>query len=78
MKRLTFLIAIDAYLLRKGIIALLNKIPGISVISETGSADNLKNLVSQHQPDFLPPSFKMPLRSMIQTIDYTRKRFLSF
>lgn len=53
MKRLTFLIAIDAYLLRKGIIALLNKIPGISVISETGSADNLKNLVSQHQPDFL-------------------------
>ena len=53
MKRVTFLIAIDAYLLRKGVIALLNKIPGISVIKETGSADNLLNLVNQHQSDFV-------------------------
>ena len=53
MKRVTFLIVIDSYLLRKGITSLLNKIPGINIIRECSSLSHAEKLLVQEQPDYM-------------------------
>ncbi|RPI45191.1 MAG: DNA-binding response regulator [Bacteroidetes bacterium] len=53
MKLPAFILAIDSYLIRKGMAALLNRIPGIRIAGEVGSGPELVSYLRHHHPDFL-------------------------
>ena len=53
MNRVTFLIGIDSYIIRKGIVSILKNISGAKVILDTDHPDILKNQFKEQDPDFL-------------------------
>lgn len=53
MRRVHFILAIDSYLLRKGMAAILQRIPGASVVREFDSVDLLSRYLEHHGTDFL-------------------------
>jgi DNA-binding CsgD family transcriptional regulator len=53
MRRVNFILAIDSYLVRKGVAAVLHRIPGASVLREIDSIDVLTRYLEQHGTDFL-------------------------
>jgi DNA-binding CsgD family transcriptional regulator len=53
IKRVTFLVAIDSYIIRKGIVSILKNISGVWVLLDTDNPDVLKNKFKEEEPDFL-------------------------
>ena len=53
MRRVHFILAIDSYLLRKGMAAILHRIPGASVVKEFDTVDLLSHYLERHGTDFL-------------------------
>ena len=53
MKIEQFILAIDSYLVRKGLASLLNRLPRTRVIREFDSVDPLIRYIKKHGPDFL-------------------------
>lgn len=54
MKRnVTFLVAIDSYIIRKGIVSILKNILGAEVRLDTDNPDILKNHLKEEDPNFL-------------------------
>jgi DNA-binding NarL/FixJ family response regulator len=53
MKLSAFILAIDSYLIRKGMAAILNRIPGIRIAGEVSSGPELTSYLRHHNPDFL-------------------------
>ena len=52
-KRVTFLVAVDSYIIRKGIVSILKNISGAEVLLDTDNPDVLKNKFKEEEPDFL-------------------------
>jgi len=53
MERLQFIVAENSYLIRKGIVSIINRIDGAVVIKEMNSLDNINSEILNHNPDFL-------------------------
>jgi len=53
MKISGFILVIDSYLLRKGVVALLNRIQGVRVLKEYGAEDSFINYLDKHSVDFI-------------------------
>lgn len=53
MNRVGFILAVESYLVRKGLIAVLNRIPGIVVIREFDSAFLLMDFMRERNNDYL-------------------------
>lgn len=53
MKLSGFTLAIDSYLLRKGVATVLNRMPGIRIIGEVSSGSELERYLRHHSTDFL-------------------------
>ncbi len=53
MKKVTFLVAIDSYIIRKGIVSILKNISGSELLLDTDNPDIFKNQVREHAPDFI-------------------------
>lgn len=53
MSGITFIIAVDSYIIRKGIVSILKNISGAKVLLETGSVDIMKNQLKESPPDFI-------------------------
>lgn len=53
MERLQFIVAEKSYLVRKGIVSIINRIEGAVVIKETDSLDNINSEILALNPDFL-------------------------
>ncbi len=53
MRNRGFILAIDSYLVRKGMVSLLNHIPGVRVIREFDAYDPLFQYTKKHGADFL-------------------------
>lgn len=53
MRRSGFIVAIDSWLLRKGMVSLLNRIPGTTIIREFDAGDPLMRYLEHHNVDFL-------------------------
>ena len=53
MKKVSFLIAADSYIIRKGIVYILRNIQGAEVMLDTGNPDVLKNQLKERMPDYL-------------------------
>ena len=53
MKKVSFYIAIDSYIARKGIVSILNNISGSELTLDTDNPDVFKNQVKEQEPDFI-------------------------
>lgn len=53
MKFKGFILVIDSYLVRKGIVAVLNRIQGVRVLKEFGSGDPFMAYLKSHQVDYM-------------------------
>ena len=53
IKRVTFLVAVDSYIIRKGIVSILKNISGAEVLLDTDNPDVLKNKYKEEEPDFI-------------------------
>lgn len=53
MKQVNFILAVESYLVRKGMAVVLQRIPGASVVKEFGSVDLLTRYLEHHGMDFL-------------------------
>jgi len=54
-----FTLAIESYLVRKGMAAILNRIPGVRILGEVGSGPELIRYLGHHHTDFLIISEKL-------------------
>lgn len=53
MNRAGFILAVESWLVRKGMVTLLNRIPGTVVVRELSNADGLEEYLRHHEPDCL-------------------------
>ena len=53
MKKASFLIAIDSYIIRKGVVTILRNISGAELLLDTSSPDMFKNQVKEQEPDYI-------------------------
>ena len=53
MERLQFIVAEKSYLVRKGIVSIINRIEGAVVIKEMDNLDNINSDILNLNPDFL-------------------------
>lgn len=53
MKRVKFIVIEKSYLIRKGIVSIINRIEKASVVFETDSITNLNNELVKYKPDFI-------------------------
>ncbi len=53
MKNVTFIVAIDSYIIRKGIVSILKNISGSGLMLETSNVDVLKNQLKEFSSDFI-------------------------
>lgn len=53
MERLSFIVAEKSYLIRKGVVSIINRIEGAMVIKEMDNLDNINSEILNHNPDFL-------------------------
>jgi len=64
MIRAGFILAVESYLIRKGLASVLNRIPGISVVKEFSNAAGLETYAKTHQADFLVISVSLLDKSL--------------
>ncbi len=53
MNRIGIIVALESYMLRKGMVAILNRIPGVSVIREFESLAPLEKMIQSGNRDLL-------------------------
>jgi len=53
MKRAGFILAVESYLVRKGLATIINRIPGASVVKEFPGPSGLAHYMDSHPSDFL-------------------------
>ena len=53
MKRTRFIVIEKSYLIRKGIVSIINRIEKASVVCELESFENINSEINKHNPDFL-------------------------
>lgn len=53
MKITNFILLIDSYLLRKGLVSLLNRIHGVRVLKEFGANDSFLSYLQSHTVDYI-------------------------
>ncbi len=59
MKRVSFIIAEKSYIIRTGLMKIINSFPETSVIKEVSDIKNLVKLVNNNKPDFLIVNIKL-------------------
>jgi len=69
-RRVTFFVAVDSYIIRKGIVSILKNISGAEVLLDTDNPDRLKNQLKEDDPDFLVLSPKLLEKSLMLFSDY--------
>jgi DNA-binding NarL/FixJ family response regulator len=74
-EKVRILIADDHYIVRMGLIALVNTEPDMEVVAEAADGEQALQLFERFQPDLALLDLRMPGKSGIQTIDEIRKKF---
>ena len=73
--KIRILIADDHYIVRMGLIALVNTEPDMEVIAEAADGSLALELFTKHQPDLMLLDLRMPGKSGIQTMIEIRTTF---
>lgn len=71
------LIADDHYIVRMGLIALVNTEPDMEVVAEASDGNQALELFAKHQPDLVLLDLRMPGKNGIETTIEIRDRFPS-
>ena len=53
MNKVTFFVAVDSYIIRKGIVSILKNLSAVEVLLDTDNPDIFKNYVKEHGSDFI-------------------------
>ncbi len=75
--KIRILIADDHYIVRMGLIALVNTEPDMEVVAEAADGNQALELFAKHHPDLILLDLKMPGKSGIQTAMAIRSKFPS-
>jgi len=73
VKPIRLLLADDHALVRAGIRALINRLPGIEVVAEAGDGREALRLIEQLQPDIALLDITMPALNGFEVLDYVAK-----
>jgi len=65
MKNVTFIVAADSYIIRKGIVSILKNISGTKLMLETGNVDVMKNQLKELSSDFIIVSEALFQKSLL-------------
>jgi DNA-binding NarL/FixJ family response regulator len=76
-EKIRILIADDHYIVRMGLIALVNTEPDMEVVAEAADGNQALDLFAKHHPDLALLDLKMPGKSGIQTAMAIRNKFPS-
>jgi DNA-binding NarL/FixJ family response regulator len=74
-KKIRILIADDHYIVRMGLVALVNTEPDMEVVAEAADGSSALELFARHQPDLALLDLRMPGKGGIQTTREIRDRF---
>jgi DNA-binding NarL/FixJ family response regulator len=74
-KKIRILIADDHYIVRMGLVALMNTEPDMEVVAEAADGNSALELFARHQPDLALLDLRMPGKGGIQTTREIRDRF---
>jgi DNA-binding CsgD family transcriptional regulator len=59
MNRVKFIVAEPSYLIRKGLVSIINRIEYATVVKETDNLENINSMIVKYDPDFLAFNFKL-------------------
>jgi DNA-binding NarL/FixJ family response regulator len=76
-EKIRILIADDHYIVRMGLVALVNTEPDMEVIAEAADGNQALELFAKHHPDLALLDLRMPGKGGIQTILEIRSKFPS-
>jgi DNA-binding NarL/FixJ family response regulator len=74
-EKIRILVADDHYIVRMGLIALVNTEPDMEVIAEAADGSQALELFAKHQPDLVLLDLRMPGKNGIQTTTEIRAKF---
>ncbi len=74
-EKIRILVADDHFLVRMGLIALVNTEPDMEVIAQAADGNQALELYAKHQPDLVLLDLRMPGKNGIQTTIEIRSRF---
>src|ERR1700733_6667393 len=66
-------VADDHYVVRMGVIAIINNEPDMEVVAEASNGKQAIELYNKHQPDLILLDSRMPLKSGIQAANEIRQ-----
>ena len=69
------LVVDDHHIVRQGLVALLNTVPGFKVIAEAGDGIEAIALYRQHQPDITIMDLRLPRMNGVEAITHIRAEF---
>ncbi len=75
--RIRILVADDHYIVRVGLVALVNTEPDMEVVAEAADGAQACDLFATHNPDIALMDLQMPIKSGIQATIEIRSRFAS-
>ena len=74
-EKIRILIADDHYIVRMGLVALVNTEPDMEVVAEAADGNQALELFAKHHPDLALLDLRMPGKSGIQTTMEIRNKF---
>jgi DNA-binding NarL/FixJ family response regulator len=72
--RIRILVADDHYVVRMGVIAIINNEPDMEVVAEAANGNQAIELFNEHQPDLVLLDSRMPLKNGIQAAKEIRNQ----
>ena len=72
VKPIRLILTDDHTLVRAGIRALLEKLPGVEVVGEAGDGREVLNLVKLHRPDVVLMDIQLPKMSGVECVAHGR------
>ena len=72
--KIQILVADDHYVVRMGVIAIINNEPDMEVVAEAANGTQAVKLFDQHQPDLVLMDSRMPLKSGVQAAKEIRNQ----
>jgi DNA-binding NarL/FixJ family response regulator len=73
--KIRILVADDHFVVRIGLVALVNTEPDMEVVGEAADGDQAIDLFTQHQPDLILMDLRMPVKTGIQATIEIRNKF---
>ncbi|MBV9612957.1 MAG: response regulator transcription factor [Acidobacteriaceae bacterium] len=75
MARIRIMVVEDHHIVRQGLVALLNTVPDMEVIAETGDGKQAIDLFRQYEPDVTLMDLRLPVVGGVEAVSQIRREF---